>query len=202
MEKWAGVPRLFRDQLLEENSVGVATGMVWTPFGGDILFIEVKLFPGKGSLILTGSLGDVMKESASAALSFLKANASHLKLASDQFEKNDIHIHMPEGGIPKDGPSAGITLTTALISAFTGVAVNREIAMTGEITLRGKVLPVGGIKEKVLAALPRRHPQDHPAREKSQGFDRSPRRPPAGGGFHLRERHQGRGEHGPGQENI
>jgi ATP-dependent Lon protease len=152
LEKYAGIPRLFRDQLLEENAVGVATGMAWTPYGGDILFIEVKLIPGKGTLILTGSLGDVMKESASAALSLIKASSAELQLATEKFEKNDIHIHIPEGGIPKDGPSAGITLATALISAFTGIAVNREIAMTGEITLRGKVLPVGGIKEKVLAA--------------------------------------------------
>jgi ATP-dependent Lon protease len=152
LEKYAGIPKLFRDQLLEEDSVGVATGMAWTPYGGDILFIEVKLIPGKGTLILTGSLGDVMKESASAALSLIKASSSQLQLAPEKFEKNDIHIHIPEGGIPKDGPSAGITLTTALISAFTGIAVNREIAKTGEITLRGKVLPVGGVKEKVLAA--------------------------------------------------
>jgi len=152
LEKYAGIPKLFRDQLLEENSVGVATGMAWTPYGGDILFIEVKLIPGKGTLILTGSLGDVMKESASAALSLIKASAKQLQLQPEKFEKNDIHIHIPEGGIPKDGPSAGITLATALISAFTDIAVNREIAMTGEITLRGKILPVGGIKEKVLAA--------------------------------------------------
>ncbi len=152
LEKFAGVPRLFRDQLLEENTVGVATGMAWTPSGGDILFIEVKLSPGKGGLILTGSLGDVMKESASAALSLIKASAAELQLATEKFEKSDIHIHIPEGGTPKDGPSAGVTLATALISAFTGKAVNREIAMTGEITLRGKILPVGGIKEKVLAA--------------------------------------------------
>ncbi len=152
LEKYAGVPKLFRDQLLEENAVGVATGMAWTPYGGDILFIEVRLIPGKGTLILTGSLGDVMKESASAALSLIKASSGELRLAIEKFEKNDIHIHIPEGGIPKDGPSAGVTLATALISAFTGTAVRREIAMTGEITLRGKVLPVGGVKEKVLAA--------------------------------------------------
>jgi ATP-dependent Lon protease len=152
LEKYAGVPRLFRDQLLEENTVGVATGMAWTPYGGDILFIEAKLIPGKGTLILTGSLGDVMKESASAALSLIKASSAKLQLAPDLFEKNDIHIHIPEGGIPKDGPSAGITLATAMISAATGTTVNRTIAMTGEITLRGKILPVGGIKEKVLAA--------------------------------------------------
>jgi ATP-dependent Lon protease len=152
LEKYTGPPKIFRDQLLEENEVGVATGMAYTPYGGDILFIEVKLLPGKGKLILTGSLGDVMKESATAALSFLKSMAKKLSIKADKFEKNDIHIHVPEGGTPKDGPSAGVSLTTALCSAFTGVPVNREISMTGEITLRGKVLPVGGVKEKVLAA--------------------------------------------------
>jgi ATP-dependent Lon protease len=152
LEKYTGPPKLFRDQLLEESSVGVATGMAWTPYGGDIMFIEVKLFPGKGKLILTGSLGDVMKESATAALTFLKSRAKEISIKNEKFEKTDIHIHIPEGGTPKDGPSAGVTLTTALCSAFSGVAVNREVAMTGELTLRGKVLPVGGIKEKVLAA--------------------------------------------------
>jgi ATP-dependent Lon protease len=152
LEKYAGLSKIFRDQLLEENTVGVATGMSWTPYGGDILFIEVKLIPGKGKLILTGSLGDVMKESATAALSFIKANAEKLSVDTAKFEKNDIHIHVPEGAIPKDGPSAGITLATALCSAFTEKPVNRMLSMTGEITLRGKVLPVGGIKEKVLAA--------------------------------------------------
>jgi len=152
LEKYAGLSKIFRDQLLEENMVGVATGMSWTPYGGDILFIEVKLIPGKGKLILTGSLGDVMKESATAALSFIKANAEKLSVDPTKFEKNDIHIHIPEGAIPKDGPSAGITLATALCSAFTEKPINRMLSMTGEITLRGKVLPVGGIKEKVLAA--------------------------------------------------
>jgi len=152
LEKYAGAPKLFRDQLLDEDTVGVSTGMAWTPFGGDILFIEVKLLPGKGTLILTGQLGEVMKESATAALTFLKAQAERLKIEPKRFEKTDVHIHIPEGGIPKDGPSAGVTLATALLSAFTGIPVSREIAMTGEITLRGKVLPVGGIKEKVLAA--------------------------------------------------
>ncbi len=152
IEKYAGLPKLFKDQLLEDDSIGVATGMAWTSYGGDILFVEVKLIPGKGNLILTGSLGDVMKESAQAALSFLKSKAKQLLIKQEQFEKNDIHIHVPEGGIPKDGPSAGITLTTALCSAFTLVPINRKVSMTGEITLRGKILPVGGIKEKILAA--------------------------------------------------
>jgi ATP-dependent Lon protease len=152
LEKYTGPPKIFKDQLLEEDTVGVATGMAWTPYGGDILFIEVKLMPGKGKLILTGSLGDVMKESATAALTFLKSESEKLSLEPDMFEKKDIHIHIPEGGTPKDGPSAGVSLTTALCSAFTDIPVRREIAMTGEITLRGKVIPVGGIKEKVLAA--------------------------------------------------
>ncbi|MCP5052166.1 MAG: endopeptidase La [bacterium] len=152
LEKYTGPPKIFRDQLLDENCVGVATGMAYTAYGGDILFIEVKLLPGKGKLILTGSLGDVMKESATAALTFLKSESETLAIDNERFEKNDIHIHIPEGGTPKDGPSAGVTLTTALCSAFTGIPVNRHIAMTGEITLRGKVIPVGGIKEKVLAA--------------------------------------------------
>jgi ATP-dependent Lon protease len=152
VEKYTGPPKIFKDQLLEENTVGVATGMAWTPYGGDILFIEVKLLPGKGKLILTGSLGDVMKESATAALTFLKSESKKIEIKTDRFEKYDIHIHIPEGGTPKDGPSAGVSLTTALCSAFTNIPVNREIAMTGEVTLRGKVIPVGGIKEKVLAA--------------------------------------------------
>jgi ATP-dependent Lon protease len=152
LEKYTGPPKLFRDQLLEENTVGVATGMAWTSYGGDILFIEVKLMPGKGKLILTGSLGEVMKESATAALTFLKSKCETLGIEPEKFEKSDIHIHIPEGGTPKDGPSAGVSLSTALCSAFTNVPVNRQIAMTGEITLRGKVIPVGGIKEKVLAA--------------------------------------------------
>jgi ATP-dependent Lon protease len=152
LEKYAGAPKLFRDQLLEEDTVGVATGMSWTPYGGDILFIEVQLIPGKGKLILTGSLGEVMKESATAALSFLKSRAEKLALEPDLFDKFDIHIHVPEGAIPKDGPSAGIALATALCSAFTKKAINRKLSMTGEITLRGKILPVGGIKEKILAA--------------------------------------------------
>ncbi len=152
LEKYTGPPKLFRDQLLEEDHVGVATGMAWTPYGGDILFIEVKLFPGRGKLTLTGSLGDVMKESATAALSFLKSRSKELSIKQQRFDKTDIHIHIPEGGIPKDGPSAGVSLTTALCSAFMNIPVHREVSMTGEITLRGKVLPVGGIKEKVLAA--------------------------------------------------
>ena len=147
-----GVGRFSSDKLTKVNVPGVAIGLAWTRVGGDILFIEASLSKGKGKLILTGNLGDVMKESASTALSYLKANAQYLGIDEEVFEKKDIHIHVPEGAIPKDGPSAGITMLSALTSIFKGKALKQDIAMTGEITLRGRVLPVGGIKEKVLAA--------------------------------------------------
>ena len=131
---------------------GVAVGLAWTYVGGDILFIETSLSDGKGELKLTGNLGNVMKESASTALTYLQSNAKKYKLDSRLFEKKNIHIHVPEGAVPKDGPSAGITMMTAIASALTGKRVKPFLAMTGEITLRGQVLPVGGIKEKVLAA--------------------------------------------------
>jgi ATP-dependent Lon protease len=131
---------------------GVATGLAWTPTGGDILFIEATRIPGSGKLILTGQLGDVMKESAQAALSLVKLKAHDLHLNQDIFEKNDIHVHVPAGAIPKDGPSAGVAMFTALYSAFAERIVRSDVAMTGEISLRGLVLPVGGIKEKIIAA--------------------------------------------------
>ena len=131
---------------------GVATGLAWTPVGGDILFIEATRIPGDGRLILTGQLGDVMKESAQAALSLVKARASALGLDSAMFAKSDIHIHVPAGAIPKDGPSAGVAMFTALVSLLTNRTARSDTAMTGEISLRGLVLPVGGIKEKVVAA--------------------------------------------------
>jgi ATP-dependent Lon protease len=136
----------------ESHNSGVAVGLAWTKVGGDILFIESSLSPGKGKLTLTGNLGDVMKESATTALSFIKAHGDSLGIDATTFENTDIHVHVPEGAIPKDGPSAGITMLTALASAFKKKPVKSHLAMTGEITLRGKVLPVGGIKEKVLAA--------------------------------------------------
>ncbi|MEZ4994479.1 MAG: endopeptidase La [Saprospiraceae bacterium] len=146
-------PSKFSRDLYQEVAVpGVAIGLAWTPVGGDILFIESSLSPGKGKLTLTGNLGDVMKESATTALSFLKAKAAHFGLENEIFEQYDVHLHIPEGAIPKDGPSAGITMLTTLTSAFSGRPVKPYLAMTGEITLRGKVLPVGGIKEKILAA--------------------------------------------------
>ncbi|HMG33536.1 MAG TPA: endopeptidase La [Blastocatellia bacterium] len=152
LHDFLGVPRIHPDEVLKKDQVGVATGLAWTPAGGDVLFIEALLTSGKGGLMLTGQLGDVMKESAQAAFSWAKARAEELGIDPDKFNKYDIHIHVPEGSIPKDGPSAGVTLATALVSALSGKRVKRSVAMTGEITLRGNVLPVGGIKEKVLAA--------------------------------------------------
>jgi|SRR5665213_3391806 len=147
-----GVPRYARDEASRRSMVGIATGLAWTPSGGETLAIEVSLAPGKGGLQITGQLGDVMKESVQAALSYLKAHAQELGLKPDFQAKTDIHVHVPEGGTPKDGPSAGITICTALASAFTRRPVRHDVAMTGEITLRGRVLPIGGLKEKSLAA--------------------------------------------------
>ena len=169
VEKFLGPPKIFRDQLTKKDQVGVATGVAWTAAGGEILFVEATRMQGKGNLMLTGSLGEVMKESAQAALSYARAHASEFGIEPRIFMENDFHIHIPEGAIPKDGPSAGITMATALTSAFTAREVNCNVGMTGEITLRGRVLPVGGVREKVLAAhragirtvmLPKRNMKD------------------------------------------
>lgn len=152
IESILGKPKYTNDLYNKTNPPGVAVGLAWTYVGGEILFIETLLSPGKGGLTLTGNLGQVMKESASTAYSFIQAHAEELGLAPDTFEKHAVHIHVPEGAVPKDGPSAGITMLTAIVSAFTGKRVKPYLAMTGEITLRGQVLPVGGIKEKILAA--------------------------------------------------
>jgi len=148
-----GPPRFMRDDKLIESNVGVVQGLAWTQAGGEVLLIEALKMKGKGGLMLTGQLGDVMKESAHAAMSYSKAHMDELGIPSEFFEKYDIHIHLPAGAIPKDGPSAGITLTTALVSLMTNTPVRNDIAMTGEVTLQGRVLPVGGIREKCLAAL-------------------------------------------------
>lgn len=152
LRKILGAPIFQKEKSLDSGVAGVVTGLAWTPVGGDILFIETSLSRGKGKLTLTGNLGEVMKESASIALAYLKAHADQLKLDAALFDHWDIHIHVPEGATPKDGPSAGITMLTSLASAFTQRKIRKKMAMTGEITLRGKVLPVGGIKEKILAA--------------------------------------------------
>jgi ATP-dependent Lon protease len=152
LNEYLGKQRYFSDAAERTQQPGVATGLAWTEVGGDILFIEATRMPGNKQLIITGQLGDVMKESAQAALSLVRSKAKDLGIEPEFYEKSDLHIHIPAGAIPKDGPSAGITLTTALASLLTGRPVHGDVAMTGEITLRGKVLPIGGLKEKILAA--------------------------------------------------
>ncbi|HSG08291.1 MAG TPA: endopeptidase La [Longimicrobiales bacterium] len=148
-----GRPRVHPERMAEEDSVGVATGMFYTPMGGDIMFVEASVFPGEGGFVLTGQLGDVMKESGRAALSYAKAHWESLGIAEESLHKREVHIHVPAGAIPKDGPSAGITMATALVSALSKRKVRRDVAMTGELTLTGRVLPIGGLKEKVLGAI-------------------------------------------------
>lgn len=153
LKKYAGIPKYTFGVAEEEDQVGTTTGLAWTEVGGEILSIEAVTMPGKGNTLLTGQLGDVMKESIEAARSFVRAHHAQFGIASEMFEKNDLHVHVPEGATPKDGPSAGIAMMTSLVSAMTGIPVRKNVAMTGEITLRGHVLPIGGLKEKLLAAL-------------------------------------------------
>lgn len=152
LEKYLGKERVSFEDANEEDEVGIVRGLAWTSVGGDTLQIEVNVMPGKGKLLMTGQMGDVMKESAQIALTFVRSICPDYKVTDDYFEKHDLHIHIPEGAVPKDGPSAGITMATAMLSAVTGQKVKAEVAMTGEITLRGRVLPIGGLKEKILAA--------------------------------------------------
>jgi len=169
IHKFLGPLKFFSELAERTSEPGVATGLAWTQAGGDIIFVEAIKMPGKKTLSLTGQLGDVMKESAEAALSYVRSKSKELGITSDFYEKNDIHIHVPAGAIPKDGPSAGITMFTALVSLLTDRPVRNDVAMTGEITLSGLTLPVGGIKEKVLCAhrvgiktiiLPKRNEKD------------------------------------------
>jgi ATP-dependent Lon protease len=169
LEEYLGPPKFMWGAREEKDEVGVATGVARTELGGDVLGVEVTLMPGKGNLTLTGQLGEVMRESAQAALSYARSRSAELKIAPEVFENTDIHVHVPAGAVPKEGPSAGITIATAMISALTRRPISRHVAMTGEITLRGRVLPVGGLKEKILAAhragirtfvLPKRNEKD------------------------------------------
>jgi ATP-dependent Lon protease len=152
LDVYLGVQRYDYGVAAKENQVGQVTGLAWTSVGGELLTIEAVLLTGKGKTTTTGKLGDVMKESTQAAMSVVRSRAKRLGITDDFYEKNDIHIHFPEGATPKDGPSAGIAITTALVSILTGIPVRADVAMTGEITLRGEVLPIGGLKEKLLAA--------------------------------------------------
>jgi ATP-dependent Lon protease len=152
VEEILGPPRYEATMTERDSEPGVATGLAWTPTGGEVLFVEATKMPGHGKLVLTGQLGDVMKESAQAAVSYTRSHAAELGVDPSVFESSDIHIHLPAGAVPKDGPSAGVTLVTTVVSLLTGRRVHSDLAMTGEVTLRGRVLPVGGIKEKVLAA--------------------------------------------------
>ena len=148
-----GVRKFLPDRIPGNDQIGLVTGLAWTSVGGETLEVEVNVMDGTGKLELTGNLGDVMKESAHAALSYIRANAQKLGVAPDFYKTKDIHVHFPAGAVPKDGPSAGVTVTTAMVSALTNTPVRRDIAMTGEISIRGRVLPIGGLKEKTMAAL-------------------------------------------------
>jgi len=152
VEEFLGIPRFKRQTVQKENRVGSTTGLAWTSVGGEILEVDVTIMPGQEKLSLTGQLGNVMKESAQAGLSYIRSNTKKLGIPEQFFKGKEIHIHLPEGAIPKDGPSAGITMVMAMLSAISGKPTSSDVAMTGEITLRGKVLPIGGLNEKLIAA--------------------------------------------------
>src|SRR5262249_21462038 len=149
LAKYLGPQRYRIGKAEQEDKIGVVTGLAWTDMGGELLATEVTVMPGKGKLTITGKIGDVMQESAQAAMSYVRSRAEELGLERDFYQRVDIHVHIPEGAIPKDGPSAGVTMATSLVSALTKIPVRHEVAMTGEITLRGRVLPIGGLKEKI-----------------------------------------------------
>ncbi|MCY4504991.1 MAG: endopeptidase La, partial [Hyphomicrobiales bacterium] len=149
---YLGVPKFRFGQTEEKNQIGVAIGLAWTEVGGELLTVEAAMLPGKGKMMSTGKLGEVMKESINAASSYVRSRSAGLGIEPPLFERSDIHVHVPEGATPKDGPSAGVAMATAIVSLMTGIPARRDVAMTGEITLRGRVLPIGGLKEKLLAA--------------------------------------------------
>ena len=153
LDKFAGVSKFRFGEVEAEDIVGVTNGLAWTEVGGEILTIEAVMLPGKGKMTITGKLGEVMQESIQAARSFVQSRSVEFGVKPTTFEKKDIHVHVPEGATPKDGPSAGVGMVTSIVSVLTGVAVRKDVAMTGEVTLRGRVLPIGGLKEKLLAAL-------------------------------------------------
>ena len=155
LEQFLGVRKILPDKLPEKDPVGLVNGLAWTAAGGEMLEVECNVMEGSGKLELTGNLGDVMKESVHAAVSYIRTRTREFGIADDFYKTKDIHVHFPEGAIPKDGPSAGVTVCTAIVSALTGAPVRRDIAMTGEISIRGRVLPIGGLKEKTMAALRR-----------------------------------------------
>ena len=156
VERFLGVRKFLPDRLPVNDQIGLVTGLAWTSVGGETLEVEVNVMEGSGKIELTGNLGLVMQESARAAVTYIRSHAAELGVEPDFYKTRDIHIHFPEGAVPKDGPSAGVTVTTAIVSALTGRTVRRDVAMTGEISLRGRVLPIGGLKEKTMAALRKR----------------------------------------------
>ena len=175
LDDYLGVPRFRHGEAEREDQVGVVTGLAWTEVGGELLTIEGVMMPGgKGKMTVTGNLRDVMKESISAAASYVRSRSVDFGIEPPMFDKRDIHVHVPEGATPKDGPSAGVAMATAIVSVMTGIPVRHEVAMTGEITLRGRVLPIGGLKEKLLAALARRHQEGADPRGERQGSPGDP----------------------------
>jgi len=175
LHKYLGQPKFLPDIQLKGDRVGVVTGVAYTEYGGEILKVEATVVKGKGELMLTGQLGEVMRESAQAAMTYTRSRADYLRLEEDFYQKHDIHIHVPAGAIPKDGPSAGVTITAALVSALTKMPARSDVAMTGEITLSGEVLPIGGLKEKALAAVRARIPMLVIPRENKRDLDQMPR---------------------------